>query len=129
MSRIVDVASADNLLSQSAMCPTDWHFELVFKKAHINLRINVFTTNCRTSADGLRMSVPQMVKQVRVQLIVKFVRRVTTEGNIPFVFFCDRFYVWSFVWVWSGSKSPYSANVSFHSEIIFQQLFWFVQFC
>lgn len=32
------------------------------------------------------MSVPQMVKQVRVQLIVKFVRRVTTEGNIPFFF-------------------------------------------
>lgn len=86
MSRIVDVASADNLLSQSAMCPTDWHFELVFKKAHINLRINVLATNCRTSADGLRMSVPQMVKQVRVQHIVKFVRRVKTEGNIPFVF-------------------------------------------
>lgn len=53
----------------------------MFKKAHINLRINVLTTNCRTSADGLRMSVPQMVKQVRVQLIVKFVRRITTEGN------------------------------------------------
>ncbi|RMX41265.1 hypothetical protein pdam_00012375, partial [Pocillopora damicornis] len=33
-------------------------------KAHINLRINVLTTNCRTSADGLRMSVPQMVKQI-----------------------------------------------------------------
>lgn len=27
------------------------------------------------------MSVPQMVKKVRVQLIVKFVRRITTEGN------------------------------------------------
>lgn len=128
MSRIVDVASADNLLSQSAMCPTDWHFELVFKKAHINLRM--FSQRI---AGPVQMDWGCLFLKWWNRFVYSSSLSLYGESQLKeiylFFFFCDRFYVWSFVWVWSGSKSPYSANVSFHSEIIFQQLFWFVQFC